>query len=382
MPYFEKNRRVWFDMRGACRRRILECSRLMMYIRKNGFTVADKIEDADVLIVYRCCINTSREQASLNYLNEASSVFSDIVCLGGLAAIYSTGTLRQYAGNCRFHYVSLRDEASIDDLFAHTTLLHNVSLANCSWAEPSVYSIQVGLGCESNCSYCGDKKIVGPLQSYPSDAILNQFESGLQQGHREFDLVGDDVGAWGIDIGSDIIQLLDKITAFSGNYTVSMQEVNIKYLIKYIDQFEAILNRGKIKFLVVAFQHVNDRILKLMDRGYTGVEVEQLIHILTKHGVRKRFHAILGFPSESGEELRENVSFIGRNDFYSGSYFVYQPREYAPASRFSGHLSEAEIKQAIDFTCNHLTSAGYNVIDETCINNRENGDADRLLVTQ
>jgi tRNA A37 methylthiotransferase MiaB len=379
MPLFAQNRVIWFDMRGACRRRVLELDRLMAYIRINGFIIADRIEDADILVVYRCCINNSRELVSLRYLEESAPMFSDIVCLGGLASIYSAQYLEQYKGKCALHYISLRDVLSIDYLFTHNTPLSAVPLANYSWSEPEAYSIQVGLGCESNCSYCGDRKIVGHLQSFSLDSITRQFENGLRQGYRSFDLVGDDVGAWGKDIGSDIMALLDMVTSFPDDYSVSMQEVNIKYLIEQMGRYEIILNRKKIKFLVVAFQHVNNRLLKLMNRGYTGEDVGKLIQVLTKHGIKKRFHAILGFPSETIDELIENVDFLCNNDFFSGSYFIYQSRKYAPSSQFPGHFSDSEIKTSVDIACTRLISGGYSVIDESRVTN-ENNDADRLLV--
>jgi tRNA A37 methylthiotransferase MiaB len=132
------------------------------------------------------------------------------------------------------------------------------------------------------------------------------------------------VGAWGQDKDDSIINLLNPIT----NYPVEikMQEVNVKWLIKYLKEFEWILKTRKIKQMVVAFQSGNDRILKLMERGYTQKQLRELLDMLVKYNVVMRFHAILDFPSETLNEFGDTMQIIIDYPFRAGSIFKFQSR--------------------------------------------------------
>jgi ribosomal protein S12 methylthiotransferase len=362
---FSNNSRIWIEAPDICRRRIIEFERFKAYLTQNGFSYSDSIDDADIVAFYHCAFNADSEKAAILHIKNITKKVPSIVLLSGIANIRPEVELKQYVGDCSLHCVAFQDEDKIDSLFCHGVPLSGMPMGNDSWKDPEKYIIQIGFGCESHCSYCGDRDIVGPLKSLPLDDIVRQFESGLSNGHRNFNLVGDDAGAWGQDCGSNIIELLDIITSHGGDYTVSLEEVNIKYLIRYIDRIESILERNRIKFLVVAFQHINDRILGLMDRGYTGEDVKRLSDILTKHGVRKRFHALICFPSETREELLQNARFACGNNFYSGSFFVYQERDYSPAAKLPGHFSFSEKKDAVDAVWEYCETHGYTVDEKS-----------------
>jgi radical SAM protein with 4Fe4S-binding SPASM domain len=142
-----------------------------------------------------------------------------------------------------------------------------------------------------------------------------------------------------------------------------MQEVNIRHLIRHAERLEPILGSGKIDFLALAFQHINDRILGLMNRGYSGKDVRKLAALLRKHCVRVHFHAILGFPSETPEELAEDLNFIAEQRFATGSCFLYQRRNYAPAALLPEQPEEERKREILDQARSFLTTHGYTVCD-------------------
>jgi tRNA A37 methylthiotransferase MiaB len=182
-----------------------------------------------------------------------------------------------------------------------------------------ILKIQVGEGCNDNCSYCGDKAVVGDLKSYPIDYILKQIKGDF----HTVELIGDDVGAWGQDIGLNFISLLKSVLPFVKN--LIMQEVNIKYLIKYSTEFYPLLKTGKIKNMVIAFQSGNTETLKQMERGYTKEQLEYLINMLKDSNVNLRFHCIVGFPTETIEQFKDTIDIL-KMGFRAGSIFKFEPR--------------------------------------------------------
>ncbi|CAK7028094.1 MAG: tRNA-2-methylthio-N(6)-dimethylallyladenosine synthase [Desulfovibrio sp.] len=359
---FTPSRRVAFAYSGVCARRGLELVRVRRYLERNGYATVDYPEPADILFFYGCAINRDNEMASLAMLTRLAREFSEIFVLGGVVEICPARDLAAAASSTIVHRVSLRRCEDLDPFFARSVPFAQMKKSNFSFFLPEHWSIQVGRGCNSRCSYCGDKKIVGPLQSVPREEIVRQFREGLERGHTRFDLVGDDVGAWGMDLRDGLCPLLKELAAHDGDFSISMQEVNIRHLIRSMHDFEQVLATGKLDSMALAFQHVNDRILKLMNRGYDGKGVRKLASLLREHDIRVHFHAILGFPTESRAEMGENLDFMASHRFATGSYFLYQAREYAPSSKLDGHLSPAEQTDMAAEAQRILAGAGYEVI--------------------
>lgn len=381
MPYFipDARRGVFLEFTSACRRRSLDCERFRSFLSANGFHLCPKPEDADILVFYGCCLNGSQTTASLQCLSRQAASFPDVVILGGMAKICDEPTLTKHVAG-KIHRVTWDAIDAIDALFANRTSLQDLPFGNHSPQEKEKWSIMVGHGCDSGCTYCGDKPIVGSLRSCDLESIAHQMRVGLERGFKHFDLVGDDVGAWGRDFGANVTQLLDVATSFPGNYCVSMQEVNIKYLIRHVKEFERMLGRGKISFLVMAFQHISDRILKLMRRGYTRSEVIGLMNLLKRYDVRPRFHSLIGFPSETRPELNESLQFLCDNDFVSGSCFLYQPVKYAPSSALPGHFTEEEQYDKMEQSYSFLSASKY-IVEQKWPNGSTLGPPYKLLVT-
>lgn len=355
---------VSFLYSSACARRGLDIAKIQRYLSGNGYTVRKYPQEADILFFYGCAFNTEHEEASLRELAAAAEKFSTIFCVGGLAEICPEKVLRQVPAGCAVHIVSLRDCHALDAFFCRTLPFDSLSESNLSCTRPhDIWSIQVGHGCNDECSYCGDKKIVGPLRSKSLDRVLSEFETGFSKGFRQFELIGDDVAAWGLDTGDTVITLLEAVSSRPENYSVSIMELNIRYLIQHRDCLESVLRKNKIRFMMLAFQHINDRILNLMARGYTGAEVRELVAILLRNAVELHFHAILGFPSETEEEFLENIEFINTTSFSRGSYFVYQHRDYAPAARLPGRVTEERKKQLVAIARKRLAEGGYAVTE-------------------
>ena len=85
------------------------------------------------------------------------------------------------------------------------------------------YYLQICQGCVNNCSYCAIKKAKGYVTSKPIDRVVREVFQGLDKGYKQFMLLGDDCGSYGIDIGTDFADLLNSI----GNFDIRL---NINYI--------------------------------------------------------------------------------------------------------------------------------------------------------
>ncbi len=225
---------------------------------------------------------------------------------------------------------------------------------------PEKFSIQVARGCNDCCAYCGDKTTVGKLQSKPLPEIRKELARGLESGYRHIELLADDMGAYGSDLSDcTITDLLDMAHTFEQPFDLSLQELNIKYLVRYLPEIDRILEKGRIKRMVVAFQSGSTRVLKLMQRGYEKNDIIRILSVLNRHGVSTRFHALVGFPTETEAEFRETMNIVVNGGFRDGSIFMYQGRSYIPAAALMPQIEEREIQRRMNLAQAIAETGGY-----------------------
>jgi len=90
---------------------------------------------------------------------------------------------------------------------------------------PSVFLIKASTGCLDNCIYFSVRKSRGTLHSKSIEQVVSEFRNGLKQGYRYFGLLGTDVGAYGRDIGHNLVDLLTELTKEKGDYKIGLRNV-------------------------------------------------------------------------------------------------------------------------------------------------------------
>jgi ribosomal protein S12 methylthiotransferase len=91
-------------------------------------------------------------------------------------------------------------------------------------------------------------------------------------------------------------------------------------------------------------QHINDRMLKLMNRRHTRAETEAIIERLraTIPGLVLRTTFIVGFPGETEAEFAELLDYVESTRFERLGVFTYSFEPDTPAAKLPGHLDDAE----------------------------------------
>ena len=94
-------------------------------------------------------------------------------------------------------------------------------------------------------------------------------------------------------------------------------------------------------------QHINDAVLKSMNRKMTRGEIETVLENIRREIpeaiIRTQF--IVGFPGETQEQFEELLQFISQQQFDRVGCFKYSPEESTPGGKMENQIDE-EIKQA------------------------------------
>jgi threonylcarbamoyladenosine tRNA methylthiotransferase CDKAL1 len=347
----------------GCIRRALDMTKIHGYLLTNGWQLVNDISAAEIIIISTCGVIERQETLSLAAIrditkrrNPAARVFvtgclakidpGKIQAIGNFTLI-PTGDLRRFdealSSTVAFEDVPdanvLTNQGSIFDYVLAYRFLRNSLflrlfrrlstsekfLRSCVFVNQNVnsikytlgltprkkllpyYNIRIAHGCLCSCTFCATRFATGKLKSKPVDRIVEEFKNGLREGHKIFQLVNEDTGCYGIDIGTTFPHLLRAILAVEGDYQLILIDFNPQWLVKYYDELLSIFleHRGKIRELFVSLQSGSDKILKAMGRSYESETVKNMLIDLRERvpEIMLRTTALIGFPGETQEDF-------------------------------------------------------------------------------
>jgi ribosomal protein S12 methylthiotransferase len=113
------------------------------------------------------------------------------------------------------------------------------------------------------------------------------------------------------------------------------------------EMVSVIKNSKKIvKYFDMPLQHVNDAVLKSMNRKMTRDEIETALQAIRENipeaVIRTQF--IVGFPGETEEQFEELLQFIAEQKFDRVGCFKYSPEENTAGGRMVDQIDD-ETKQ-------------------------------------
>ncbi|MDD3296417.1 MAG: MiaB/RimO family radical SAM methylthiotransferase [Candidatus Omnitrophica bacterium] len=190
-------------------------------------------------------------------------------------------------------------------------------------------------GCLNNCSFCSIPAIKGPLSSRPLEEVIREAKFLDRSGIKELNIIGQDISGWGKDLGSgyDIVKLLRAVV----KATSKIPWIRLIYTHPRnvtTELLELIAKEPRIcKYIDLPIQHINDRILKLMNRGFDRKQTQSLIYKIRKimPDCVIRTSVITGFPTETEREFQELLRFLKEIRFERLGVFTYSREEGTPA---------------------------------------------------
>ena len=203
----------------------------------------------------------------------------------------------------------------------------------------AVSIIQISSGCLSDCSFCQTKLAKGHLRSYRLGDILRQMEYDVADGCKEIWLTSTDNGCYGLDINTNLADLLDAGCKIPGEFKVRVGMMNPMYLPRFMDKLLVILSKSDklFKFLHIPVQSGSERILRKMKRGHSSDVFCQIVDAFRTAipEITIATDLIAGFPSETDEDFQRTVDLIKatKPDVINSSKF--SPRPGTLASKFT-----------------------------------------------
>jgi ribosomal protein S12 methylthiotransferase len=326
-----------YDSEVAARRFLDKSSRLLpvdKLSRKNK---------ADVLLINTCGFIDPAKIESIEAINEAIELKRQ----KKVRKIYVFGCLVQrFEQELKKHFPEIDKWWGIEEF--SRDYQHRLASKN------PVEFLKICEGCINNCSYCAIPLIKGPLISRPAQEVLKEVKKLDKAGVKELNIIGQDITGWGKDLSKrqglagllkQVVRGTKKIGWIRLIYTHPKHITGS--LIDLIAKEERICN-----YIDLPIQHINKRILKLMNRKTSPEDIISLIKKIRKKipNCAIRTSVIVGFPGETESEFNQLLDFIKEIKFEKLGVFTYSQEEGTKAAKFPGqihHMTKKKRKRRI-----------------------------------
>ncbi len=208
--------------------------------------------------------------------------------------------------------------------------------------------LKISEGCDRLCTFCAIPKMRGKHATKPIEQVVAEARELAADGVRELVIVAQDTTYYGMDNYGEprLPALLEELEQVEG-----IEWIRLMYLYPMYfgdDLIDKIAASPKIiPYLDLPLQHINDTMLRRMQRRVSRAATEELLDKLRQRveGLVLRTTFITGFPGETDEQFEELVEFAQSRRFERLGVFTYSFEPDTPAARLPDHLDE-DVKNA------------------------------------
>ena len=205
--------------------------------------------------------------------------------------------------------------------------------------------VSIMYGCNNFCSYCIVPYVRGRERSRKPEAIISEITELIENGARDVTLLGQNVNSYGKDLDEniDFAELLERINAIPGEFKIRFMTSHPKDATLRL--FETMAKCEKVAHHIhLPFQSGSNRILKLMNRGYTREKYTELIKSARSlmPDISFTSDVIVGFPGETSEDFDETISLVSEIGFDALFTFIYSKRKGTPAAEMDDPTTREE----------------------------------------
>jgi ribosomal protein S12 methylthiotransferase len=343
----------------GCPKNLVDSEVMLGLLKEKGWTPSAS-DEAEVVIVNTCgFIRAAKEESIETILSVASAKgegkVQKLVVTGCLPQRYGKELIPElpevdlFVGTGEFHRIadlldpSAKAKIGRRPLIDTPEFLYNHRTPRIHTSFPGSTYLKVSEGCANFCSYCVIPRIRGKLRSRPVSSILQEAKQAASRGVREINLIAQDVTSYGRDRrdGASLVRLLKGLVKVEGLRWVRLLYAHPAHvtpeLVRMIRDEEKIC-----KYLDIPLQHVDEKILRAMNRPALDQSIPDFIAWIRKEapGIVLRTSLIVGFPGETERSFRRLEEFVREARFDRLGVFSYSPEEGTPAASLRGQVPD------------------------------------------
>ena len=333
----------------GCAKNLVNSEQMLYLLSEAGYALTPSPDGADAVIINTCGFIDAAKSEAIDTILEMAKLKSE----GRLGRIIVTGCLTE-----RYKDAVTEELPEVDAILGVGSFGDIVDAVNAVFEDkpvsifsdnsapvdeiPRVVStgpawayLRIAEGCNNFCAFCAIPYIRGRYRSRTMENILEEAQDLARHGIKELIVIAQDITRYGTDLYGRrcLAELCRRLSDIDG-----IQWIRLHYT--YPDQFDdelidEIANNGKIvKYLDIPIQHINNGILKAMNRRGTGDDIRALFKTLRERipGLVLRTSLIAGLPGEGEAEFEELCEFLREARIERAGVFPFSPEEGTPAA--------------------------------------------------
>ncbi len=336
----------------GCDKATVDSERLVGELVGHGAVVTPDLPGADVILVNTCGFIDAAKQESIDAMLEAAKLKTT----AAVKAVVAVGCLIQR------YKQELEQEIPEVDLFLGFSELHHLipelaqrgliadpvaehpGVRQFLGRQPHVRYLKISEGCDHTCAFCAIPLMRGKHRSEPLARLVREAQQLEAQGAKEINLVAQDLGHWGRDLGVGSPKLPDLLEALLRETSVPWFRLLYVYSAGINERLVELMARDSriVPYIDMPIQHATDRMLERMRRPERLRTLREKLAWLRGAipDLAIRTTCLVGFPGETEEDFRALVAFLEEAQFDRMGAFSYSPQEGTRAMQYEDDVEE------------------------------------------
>ena len=337
----------------GCSKNLVDSEKLIHQLELGGYSVTHDSDnpEGEIAIVNTCGFIGDAKEESIDTIlrfvkRKQEGKLRRLIVMGCLSERYMK-ELKEELPEVDSFYGKFDWEQIVTDL---GQTFHAEEMTNRRLTTPSHYAyLKISEGCNRHCAYCAIPLITGKQKSRTIEDILTEVETLVTKGVVEFQIVAQELTAYGTDIyGKQMIaELIDRIAQVPG---VAWIRLHYAYPANFpLELLEVMARHNNVcKYLDIALQHISDNQLQAMRRNFTSKQTYELIETIRRvvPGIHLRTTFMVGYPGETDEDFQQLLDFVKWAKFERMGAFAYSEEEGTYSAKHLKDDVPDDVKQA------------------------------------
>lgn len=345
----------------GCAKNLVDTEVMLGLLKEDGYEITEDLSIADLIIINTCTFIEKAKEESINTILEAAQykqigACKGLIVAGCLSQQYQDELFKEIpeidaligtgAWNRIMEALDSIDKGNRISIMDDMTNIYDERMPRMQTTPRYSAYIKIAEGCNNGCTFCIIPKVRGAFRSRTMESILAEAKRLASMGVKEIVLIAQDTTSYGIDLSADgqplLTDLLKALTKVEGIEWIRMLYLYPTY---FSDELlNLIVHEPKIaNYVDIPLQHINDEILKDMNRRDSRSDIETLlkkIRAVSDH-VTLRTSIIVGFPGETDQQFEELCQFVKDIKFDNMGVFTYSQEEGTIAGARKDQVPEA-----------------------------------------
>lgn len=337
----------------GCSKNLVDSEKLIHQLELGGYSVTHDSDnpEGEIAIVNTCGFIGDAKEESIDTIlrfvkRKQEGKLRRLIVMGCLSERYLK-ELQDELPEVDCFYGKFDWEQIVADL---GQTFHAEEMTNRRLTTPAHYAyLKISEGCNRHCAYCAIPLITGKQKSRTIEDILIEVETLVTKGVVEFQIVAQELTAYGTDIyGKQMIaELIDRIAQVPG---VAWIRLHYAYPANFpLELLEVMARHNNVcKYLDIALQHISDNQLQAMRRNFTSKQTYELIETIRREvpGIHLRTTFMVGYPGETDEDFQQLLDFVKWAKFERMGAFAYSEEEGTYSAKHLKDDVPDDVKQA------------------------------------